>query len=76
VRGYREFRNFDAWTASIHQPGDPGDQLTLPSETSYYDNEHASNSLLPYTEWVALPKEQKKIPYQEYKADREQAQME
>ncbi|CAN9188042.1 unnamed protein product [Alternaria alternata] len=76
VCGYREFRDFDAWAASIHQPGDPGNQLTLPSETSYYDNEHASNGLLPYTEWVALPKEQKKMLYQEYEADREQAQME
>lgn len=76
VRGYREFPNFDAWTASIHQPGDPGNYLDRPSETSYYDNEQASNGLLSYTEWVALPKELKEILYHAYETDREQAQIE
>ncbi|KAF2818290.1 hypothetical protein CC86DRAFT_159029 [Ophiobolus disseminans] len=76
VRGYREFPNFDSWTACIHQPGDPGNYLDRPDETSYYDNEEASNGLLPYTEWVALPKEQKEILYHEYETDRALAQME
>ncbi|KAF2850621.1 hypothetical protein T440DRAFT_468206 [Plenodomus tracheiphilus IPT5] len=76
VRGYRKFPNFETWAASIHQPGDPGDELARPSDTSYYNNNQASDGLLPYTEWVALSEEQKEALYHEYEADRKHAQKE
>ncbi|KAF2006572.1 hypothetical protein P154DRAFT_517627 [Amniculicola lignicola CBS 123094] len=76
VRGYREFPDFETWAASTHQPGDPGHDLAPPSDASHYNNKGASNGLLSYTEWVALPKEQKEALYHEYEADRKQAQTE
>ncbi|PVH90586.1 hypothetical protein DM02DRAFT_620946 [Periconia macrospinosa] len=76
VRGYREFPDFETWAASTHQPGDPGHELAPPSDTSHYNDNQASDGLLPYTEWVALPKKHKEALYHEYEADRKQAQKE
>jgi hypothetical protein len=76
VGGCREFADFDTWAASTHQPGDPGDELALPSDASYYDNKQISNGLLPYTGWIALSRNEKEALYHEYEADRRQAQKE
>ncbi|KAI1523217.1 F-box-like domain containing protein, partial [Pyrenophora tritici-repentis] len=76
VRGYREFPDFNTWAASTHQPGDPGNELALPNDTSHYNNKQISDGLLPYTEWVALSKNEKEAFYREYEVDRKQAQKE
>jgi hypothetical protein len=76
IRGYREFPSSWAWAKSVFQPGDPGDHLSLPSETSYYDDVQASKQLLPYSEWIALSEEHKEALYHEYEADRNRAQEE
>lgn len=76
ARGYREFSDFETWVASIHQPGDPGHELAPPSDASHYNNKQASESLLPYTKWLALPETQKEALYHEYEADRKQVQEE
>ncbi|KAH8688619.1 hypothetical protein GQ44DRAFT_667713 [Phaeosphaeriaceae sp. PMI808] len=73
ARGYREFPAFETWVASIHQPGDPGHEFAPPSDASHYNNKQASESLLPYTEWLTLPETQKEVLYHEYEADRKQA---
>ncbi|KAL5371611.1 hypothetical protein DPSP01_014144 [Paraphaeosphaeria sporulosa] len=76
VRGYRRFSDPEVWAKSVFQPGNPGDELYLPSDTSYYKDEQASKQLLPYSEWIALLEEHKEALYYEYEADREQAQKE
>ncbi|KAF9729940.1 hypothetical protein PMIN01_11873, partial [Paraphaeosphaeria minitans] len=73
VHGYRKFPDSDIWVDSIFQPGDPGNAISLSSDTSYYNNDQVSKELLPYSEWMALSEERKEALYQEYEADRKKA---
>ncbi|KAK7177733.1 hypothetical protein PSPO01_16218 [Paraphaeosphaeria sporulosa] len=76
ISGYRGFPDSETWAKSTHQPGDPCYELAPPSDASYCDNVQTGDGLLPYTEWIALSKEQKEALYHEYEADRKQAQKE
>lgn len=70
VRGYLVFPNFESWASSVHQPGDPGHELDSSSDEYHCNIEHLGDGLLPYTEWMAMTKEQKEALYLEYEADR------